>query len=256
MIEDFLESLKTSMEHYSKELKKGVLFEPEGLKGNKLTRKTFPKVSKRMAKEMGLRLEKEVSNQMPLPSIYMCGKRQMVDYVFRKGRKAEIFLELESLDRAQLYLFWEHKGIPEKDNENKLWYYYGTLANYHDLGKKGGVPRYFVWLLILPDRKVGSYQVWDVGEPYYLFHSSVKKLIYENPFDFYDPMIKAAARKFLQKKHDFRPFGTKGWITKRLFDFQDICELIFITCTGNRLVMSRGKDMFSPSKGTSIPIDW
>ena len=255
MIEDFLQSLKTSMEHYSRELGKGALFEPEGLKGSKLTRKTFPKVPKRIAEEMGFRLEKEVTNQMPLPSIYKCGKRQIIDYVFREGRKTEIFLELESLDRSQLYLFWEHKQLSEKDNDNKLWYYYGTLANHHDLGKKEGIPRYFAWLLILPDHKVGSYPIWDVSY-YQLFHPSVRKLIYESPFKFYDPLIKTAARRFLQQKHDFSPFGTKRWITRRLTEFQDICELVFITCTGDRLVMSRGKDLFSPSKEVSLKIDW
>jgi hypothetical protein len=256
VIEEFLAGLKTSMEQHSRELKHGALFHPKGLEGKKLTGTIFPKIASNLAGGLGLRLEKEISNPMPKPSVYKCGKRQIVDYVFRKGRKTEIFLELESLDRAQLYLFWEHEGISEKHNENKLWYYYGTLAKFHDLGGKDGIPRYFVWLLILPEHKVGSYPIWDVGEPYSLFHPSVKKLIYENPFRFYDPLIKTAARKFLQKKHDFRPFGTKGWITKRLTDFQDVCELIFITCTGDRLVMSRGKDRFSPSKEISLPVDW
>lgn len=256
MIDEFLISLKTSLERHSRELKQGALFHPKGLEGKKLTGNIFPKIANNLAGGMGLRLEKEVSNPMPIPSVYECGKRQIVDYVFLKGQKAEIFLELESLDRAQLYLFWEHKGIPENDNGNKLWYYYGTLANHHDQGRKDGTPRYFVWLLILPEHKVGSYPIWDVGEPYSLFHHSVKKLIYENPFHFYDPLIKTAARKFLQKKHEFNLPGTKRWITRRLTDFQDVCELVFITCTGDRLVMSRGKDLFSPSKEISLPIDW
>ena len=255
MIYEFLAGLKTSMEQHSRELKHGALFHPEGLKGKKFTGDIFPKIASNLADGMRLRLEKEVSNPMPPPDVYECGNRQIVDYVLRKGRKAEFFLELESLDRAQLYLFWEHKGISEEDNGNKLWYYYGTLANHHDLGWKEEIPRYFVWLLILPEHKVGSYPIWDVSD-YELFHPSVKKLIYENPFKFYDPLIKTAASKFLRQKHEFRPFGTKRWITKRLTEFQDVCELVFITCTGDRLVMSRGKDLFSPSKEISLPIDW
>ena len=114
MIEHFLKSLKTSLEQHSRELKRGALFHREGLEDKKLTGKIFPKIAMHLAGEMGLRLREEVSNPMPHPNVYECGKRQVVDYVFRRGRKVEIFLELESLDRAQLYLFWEHKGIPEK----------------------------------------------------------------------------------------------------------------------------------------------
>jgi hypothetical protein len=39
----------------------------------------------------------------------------------------DIFLELESLGRSQLYLFTDAEFYP-KNNDNKLWYYYGTLG--------------------------------------------------------------------------------------------------------------------------------
>ena len=113
MIDEFLISLKTSMEQFSSELHHGALFHPKGLEGKKLTGKVFPKIARNMARELDLGLTEEYTNYMPYPSVYGLNKYSRVDFVFRKGQKPEIFFELESLDRAQLYLFWEYRRMWE-----------------------------------------------------------------------------------------------------------------------------------------------
>jgi len=163
--------------------------------------------------------------------------------------------EVQTLDRAQLYLFWEHKKLKDKYNANKLWYYYGTLAKYYDL--KQPIPRYFVWLLVLPDRSVKSYPTWDVHvRQYKYFHRSLRKLIFENPYRFYDHLIKTAARLFLTENKDINELEQSARKTHRGKGIHDVCELVFITCTGDRLILSRGKDLFEPKKERIVKLNW
>ncbi len=114
---------------------------------------------------------------------------------------------------------------------NKLWYYYGTLVNHYTYHRK--TPRYYVWLLVLPNREVRRYQLWDVTPEYNLFHPSLGRLIYQNPYLFYDHLIKSAVRLFISKRHDFKHPHTNRWERRSLIEFQDVCELDFITCTAN-----------------------
>ena len=120
---------------------------------------------------------------------------------------------------------------------------------------KQTIPRCFVWLLILPDEKVDDYtaNLWDIrkcGQTQdHILHPSLKGLIFENPYRFYDHLIKTSARMFLEATRD----ELDG---KCLKDFQNDCELVFLTCTGDRLIMSRGKNQFSPEKEKSVAINW
>lgn len=191
---------------------------------------------------------------MPPPEEYECGRYQVVDYCLHKAGILKYFLELESLDRSQLSTFMEHSDISESNIENKLWYYYGTLINNYTFGKS--VPKYSVWILILPNHQVDPYQIWDVAPEYKFFHASLKPLIYQSPYRFYDNLIKSAARIFITKDYDFEDPKTKRWVRKKLVDSQDICELIFITCTVEKLILSRGKDKFDPNKEISVSLNW
>lgn len=257
MIEEFFEKLKESMELHAAELKGGDLFLPAYLTGNTLTKGVFPKVASALARMLELEIAAEQRNEMPSPPEYKCGNYQVVDYVLYKQGNPIFFLELESLDRSQLCTFWDG-GVSDENNLNKLWYYYGTLVNHYTYGLKA--PKYFVWLLILPDRRVEPYQVWDVTPEYGLFHPSLRKLVCESPYRFYDHLIKAAARLFIMEHHDFKLPNTTGWTKIPLVDgdveFQDVCELIFITCSVDRLIMSRGKDRFDPDRELSVRLRW
>jgi hypothetical protein len=159
-INEFFTKLKESIENHANELKQGELFLPKYLEGKSLTQGVFPKIANALGSALNLGIIHEYCNNMPPPAEYECGNYQIVDYVLNKDSNPHFFLELESLDRAQLYLFREHEGVTEENNDNKLWYYYGTLVNHYTYGKK--VPKYFIWLLILPDRRVEPYQLWDV----------------------------------------------------------------------------------------------
>jgi hypothetical protein len=252
-INQFFTELKESIEKHSQDLKRGDLFLPRYLSRHTLTNKIFPRVASTLASNLKLDITPEYYNDMPPPDEYECGKFQRVDYLLRRGEEPMFFLELESLDRAQLYAFLDHEGIAEVDNDNKLWYYYGTLVNSFDFGKK--VPKYFVFFLILPDRRVEPYQIWDVTPEYKFFHPSLKKLVYESPYKFYDHLIKSAARLFISKEHGFKGPSARKWTKKTLAQLQDVCELVFITCTGYQLVMSRGRDSFDPKKEISIRLN-
>jgi len=248
MIEKFFLKLKESMESHTQLLEGGRAFLPEFLKGKKFTN-SFSPVIRDVASSLDLRYEEEVVNKMPDPKIYDAGDHERVDFVLSDNNDKPIFfLELESLDRAQLSTFWDHEGMKHEDIDNKLRYYYGTVVNKLIYGKD--IPGYFVWLLILPEQPVnkGSYKIWDI-EYYKLFHRSIKKLISENPFLFYDHLIKTAARLFIneerQKEHP-----------KKLADIQKECELVFITCTGKRLILSRGQDNFEPAREKQLEISW
>ncbi|MBF0564515.1 MAG: hypothetical protein HQK89_04675 [Nitrospirae bacterium] len=268
LAKEFLNKLKESIEDNSKVLMRGELFNPEYLRGHQFVN-TFDKVAKTLknkidpdAKPTNLiwQLEQEVNNFMP--EGYDIGRRQRIDYVFyrnqydRVNQKPTFYFELESLDRSQLYVFNDL-------GRNKLRYYYGSIIKHDVINKmdsvtKYNIPRYFVWLLILPDKAVANYPVWDMQKLWgtrskeaVIFHSSLKKLLLESPFRFYDHLIKSSARLFIRKNHYFDENNNKS-----LIDFQNVCELVFITCTGNRLIMSRGKDEFEPDKEQTVEIKW
>ncbi len=255
-INSFFTHLKHSMEQHSDRLKKGRIFLPQYLRGRRFT-KGFRPIAYTLAKRLELKVRKEVQN--PFLEQYELGKPQRVDFAFA-GRRAEttplLFLEVESLGGSQLYQFYEHRQIKEEANYNKLWYYYGTLGNYYTTCKR--VPRYFVWFLILPDRQIerSPYQWWDPTPDYKFFHPSLKELVCESPYRFYDHLIKASARLFIKKKKEFLSPAKRKWFRMELRECQDVCELVFITCTVDRLIMSRGKDLFDPCREMSVPLNW
>lgn len=248
VIEEFHLRLKESIEAHSDLLKKGELFLPMYLKGKEFVGK-FKNVAGEVSRTMEYRLQSEVTNRFP--SAYESNP-QRVDYVFSaENGKPTLFLELESLDRAQMYLF--HSGpINENNNDNKLWYYHGTLSNHFSEGALK--PRYFIFFLVLPDRKVEPYHLWDMDRDYQLYDDSLKRLVYENPYRFYDRQIKAAARAFLRDQCDL--FDGRTWINYPREKMQELCELVFVTCTIDQLVLSRGKDLFHPEKERSLALDW
>lgn len=242
MIQKFFLMLKENMEQHSAELRRGKAFLPEYLKGKRLTRQIFPNVAESLASSSGLELETEVLN--PMPKEY--GLKQRVDFVFNKDKKNLIFMELETLDRSQIYLFRDYKGLSEDNNDNKLRYYKATLEK--KLKGNKDMPKYFVFLLILPDQKVTHYQIWDRSKYYKFFHSSLKKVIRNNPYRFYDGMIKSSAQLLLEQKLEFSG--------KRIADLQNVCELALITCTVKELVLSRGKNFFNPEAEIRKAIKW
>lgn len=233
----------------SARLRRGQVFLPAYLKKRALTDLIFPPVAKIIAKRLRLDIDEQIGN--PFPDEYRIGwKRQVVDFVFTSKNGCKYFLELESLDRAQLHLFLPHGG---KTDESKLWYYWGTLCKKNE--GYDGMPRYFVFLLILPDQRVGTIPWWDAGRYYKLFSPRLRRIVQSNPFSFYDRMIKTCARLFLNKTQEI--IGRDGqWRKGRLQDFQDICELVIVTCTGRQLIMSRGKDEFDPAKEKQVLIGW
>ncbi len=247
-IEEFLTKLKECMEVDPKRLRNGRIILPQYLEGG-LLEPAFTPVARCLARTFNLRSQK-LSNQFLTE--YDCGL-QIVDFAFmKKDNTPVLFLELESLGGSQLYQFFEYKGI--KHNCNKLWYYYATLGNYYTSGKK--IPRYFVWLLCLPDCRVDSspYQQWDIH--YEFIHPSLKTLVCQSPYRFYDHLIKSAARLFVTKPHEFKLRGTNKWTKIKLTEFEDTCELVLMTWTGDRLIMSRGKDLFDLNKEKSVALNW
>jgi len=251
MIQNIFQNLKESMEKQSPLLKSGKIFLPKYLKMNNFTNKFTP-VAQTLADKLQLTLIKQFNN--PMPAGYDCGKRQIVDYAFLRNGSPILFLELESLDRSQLYLFRDHSQMKKSDIDNKLWYYYGTLVK--KAQRVPDVPRYWVSLLILPDEKVGHYTIWDTSKYYRLFHRSLKDLVFENPYRFYDRLIKLSARHFLEKEQEFENPKSRKPIYKNLIKFQKECELIFITCTGQQLILSRGIHLFDPKKEKKVKIQW
>ena len=252
--------LKKTLEDHSDDLKRGQVLLPEYLAGRRFT-SAFRQIPQALATKLQLQVSEEVQN--PFLPEYSIGNPQRVDFVFREteseGRPA-FFLEVESLDGAQLYHFLEQNEISEKDNYNKLWYYYGTLGNYYTKKEDLSVPPYFVWLLILPDRKIdlAPYRWWD-DKPYYrFFHSSLKQLVCQNPYRFYDHLIKSAARVFIEdaEHRRFLTPGTKQWVSKTVGDCQKACELVFITCTIDELILSRGANRFDPIREVCKKLAW
>jgi hypothetical protein len=242
-------------------LRGGQAFLPADLKRWRLS-KGFSRVIRPVARPLGLRFKEQQSN--PFPSEYRCGHRQIVDYVFKDAKRPLIYCELETLDRAQLYLFWDPPGLPKRDSTSKLWHYYVTLAKAHQA--PGTQPRYFVWLLVLPDHPVDRYSIWDIQDKSLRFFQPkfrlpIAHLIRHNPYRFYDPLIKLAAREFLTSRNKdvwfkvpHRQSWEPHWISPR--DLQGQCELVFITITGTHLVLSRGRDLFAPEKERRLTLRW
>ena len=162
------------------------------------------------------------------------------------------FFEVESLDRAQLYLFLPH-GKPNDDS--KLWYYWGTVCK-QIMGDKN-MPRYFVWLLILPDQPVTTIPFWDASKYDRLFSRHLREIVQDSPFRFYDQIIKTSAKLFLRRNQEMKMNSTEdGWQKGRLLDYQDKCELVILTCTGQQLIMPRGRDKFDPAKEKRVLLRW
>jgi hypothetical protein len=255
-IEQFTQELARSMEQQSSALKGGELFLPQYLPGQVFTM-TFPVVMETLAQRLNMGLKKEFRNKFDrLPDEYEANSFQNVDYaLLGEDGQPQIFVELDSLNCAQLMRFSDGQVSEnvEKDNWNKLWYYWFTLGKHYSLGKP--VPQYFLFLLILPDREVEPYQLWDIQKPYQLFHPDLARTVYENPYKFYDRQIKAAARGLI--RNDISQFLVNGkWKKKEPREFMRQCELVFITCTIDRLILSRGRDMFDPAKERLYHIRW
>jgi len=251
-LEDFVSQLKHALEEHSVLLQRGDIFLPKYLKGKNFTNNCFPNVMTTLSKKSGLPMKMEYTNKFD--NIYEIGTHQRVDYAFLDTNdKPSIFFELESLGRSQLYLFSD-ATFREKENDNKLWYYYGTLGNYYTWGH--AVPQYFIFFLCLPNQKVEPYQLWDLHKEYRLFHPALRQKVFLNPYLFYDRQIKAQARAFLQRQNYYMDDGAKwdkkvGWQHS-----QKICELIFVTCTIEELILSRGRDLFDPLKEQTFKINW
>jgi len=243
MINKFFLAIKESLEEHSLDLKQGKLFLPLGLKGKRLTNNVLPSVIRTLSSELNMDFEAEVQNIMP--DNYNLNP-QRLDFVFKKHGKELIFFEFESLDRSQVYLFKDYSTMDENWNDNKLRYYMGTLEE--KIRKNLPLPKYYVSFLVLPDCAVNPYTIWDCNKHYNFFHGSLRKVIYRNPYRFYDGIIKSCARLFLETK--ISRFG------KKIKDFQDRCELIIITCTIKELILSRGRDGFCRQQETRRVINW
>ncbi len=244
----FFSALIKSMESHASSLRCGAVFHPRYLNKRKFTKDIFPKVARTLANRLELPINAEIANHFP-KDLEVGWNRQIVDYVIGDLKRPRYFLELESIDRAQLYLF-----LPDEDKKDnsKLWYYWATVCkrNSGDIS----MPRYVVFLLILPDEEIKNFPFWDATE-YKLFSRRLRKIIQANPFAFYDGMIKTSARLFL-KRRQWIKVDQKNWIMGSLQDYQNKCELVLITATNNQLIMSRGSDLFESSKEKRMNIKW
>ena len=253
MVDEFFIALKQAIED-TPSLKRGAAFLPDYLPGKKLTGMRFRPVVQKLRRSLGVTVGEQFHN--PFPPEYGTGfKSQRVDYVLCKGGTPQIFLELESLDRAQVSTFRDPAGKLEKHSLNKLWYYYVTLGERHR-GKLPG-PRVFAFLLILPDEPVGYYQNWDCSKDYSFFKPSLAPRIRQNPFRFYDHRIKACARRFLQTRQQFPvPPGLESWTWKTPKQLEHLSELVLFTATRKELIMSRGRHLFAKDKEVRQPFRW
>jgi hypothetical protein len=120
------------------------------------------------------------------------------------------------------------------------------------------VPRHFIFLLILPDEKVIPYRSnhWDIREPYCILHPDTGRYVYENPYKFYDRLIKSAARSFLNNLENECFYIDNEWKEKKRSEFEQVCELDIVTCTGKELILSRGADLFDPGKEQRFSLTW
>ncbi len=250
-IEQFYGNLKLSIEENSPLLRHGQLFLPEYLRGRVFT-KAFKHVADTLARNLGLVLETEVTNEFS--EEYKIDSVQKIDYVFQGAQRPFVYFELESLDGAQLMKFSDG-AFDYEAGWNKFWYYYGTLGKYYTWGQP--LPRFFVWLLILPERKVNGYHIWDADKNYQFFPPELKTVVYSNPYRFYDRQIKALARAFLRNDCNyFFNSETGEWFEASWEDYQQLCELVFITCTIDRLILSRGRDFFDRGKERATALAW
>lgn len=104
LVSPFVRAVRSAMEQ-SPSLKRGGAFMPAYLKGWALSRELFSPVAKRVAKDLGWSLERE--RYISFPKEYDVWRSMRVDYAFdgAPGKFPKIFLELETLDRSQLFNF-------------------------------------------------------------------------------------------------------------------------------------------------------
>jgi hypothetical protein len=252
-VDQFVQHLRHAME-FSPSLKRGSAFLPADLKQWKLSKTLFAPVmdSVRAKSDWTLQHERHIS----FPKDYGVWKAMRVDYAFhdRDFAKPTLYVELETLDRAQLYNFHPHpKAIRD---ESKLWHYYGLVAKHLDAPeRRQAAPRALIFLLVLPDERVERYRIWDACRDYRLVDASVAELIRESPFRIYDPLIKATARLFLERLVEL-PSGNGHWRKQRLRELQSVCELVFVTMTRTHIVVSRGRDGFTATSDRRYRLAW
>src|SRR5438552_17182321 len=145
----FVHQLKASLEA-APSLRRGEAFLPVHLKGWRLSRYLFAPVAEHLASSLGWRLARE--RRISFPAKYQVWNSMCVDYVFTDelACRPTVYLELETLDRAQLYNF-----LPRRDDDvddSKLWHYYGILAKHLENIERA--PRAQVFLLVLTDAPV------------------------------------------------------------------------------------------------------
>jgi len=247
MLNKFLTSLSKVLNENDNKLKGGRVFLPEYLKGKKGI-----KVISQSIEEVGNRFEFDVLQEFTNPFIKNRKEygSQRMDFAFQEDSDFIAFVELESLDRSQLYVFKPNPDQNYKNDSSKLWYYFATLET--GILQKEKLPKFFIFILILPNREVSPYQIWDVQSDCNLLDKSERVNIFQNPFSFYDHRIKDTARDFLT---DNMAEVTKSWkpllIKQRpLIEYQDKCELVFFTITIDEIILSRGKDAFASNKET------
>jgi hypothetical protein len=253
MIDQFFGELARAIEQ-EPGLMRGAVFLPEYLKGKRLSATGFRAIATAVGGALGMEVREQYRNEFP-PEYETGYHRQFVDYAYLVNDVPQVFLELESLDRAQLYLFSDPPVDPEKNSLNKLWYYYVTLGERYR-GELAG-PLYFAFLLILPDESVGHYQIWDSKKDYGFFEASMESVVRQSPFRFYDRRIKVSAREFLDREQEFpEPPGLAEWTRKRPKDLGHLCELVMFTATRTELIMSRGRNLFAPECERRLALNW
>ena len=244
MLNVFLDLLAEVLNENDKELKRGEIFLPEYLRGSKGIKVISPNI-KKVGNMLDYDVESEITNPFIRDKKEYGGQR--IDFVFKKMDSFVAFVELESLDRSQLYVFKPNPSQNYKNDASKLWYYFATLESGVLCGDE--LPKFFIFILILPNRKVKPYHIWDVQKDCNLLSKSERNNIFNNPFLFYDNKIKNIARDFLT---DNIPEVSKSWKPllikqKPLIAYQDKCELVFYTITIDEIILSRGKDAFAPN---------
>jgi hypothetical protein len=142
VVERLFRELRRAVERVSG-LKHGQAFLPKSLRGKRLSGSGLRPAVRNVARALGMEVREQVSN--PFPKAYEIGwQRQIVDYVLESEGVDHIYLELETLDRAQLSTFMDPPAMRGRHSLNKLWYYYVTLAE-RRLGNRRG-PSIFAFL--------------------------------------------------------------------------------------------------------------
>ena len=147
----FVKQLTRAVER-APSLQRGDAFLPASLKKWALSSTLFPPVIKDVRKRLGWKLQEQ--RTVRFPQDYDVGTYMRVDYSFHDGnvQSPKLYVELETLDRAQLYNFLLHRD-PNRD-ESKFWYYYGIVAK--DIENKEHAPRALMFLLVLPDEPASA----------------------------------------------------------------------------------------------------